>query len=223
MESFYGGRPGNPFILKGVRQEGEDNEFATLHDIQTAINNNKLKYGEYAIISPSEGSSADIGKIYRVNEKNQAIYMGRILAPTVALSGSDSSGISMVSPTTQNIPSLNLTTSVNDQTIAIDVKVPWTEPNINMNSAKGYSLTYEGNNTTSQNYYKPNIVMKTPPPVYIATQSGSGYNIEAYWHNSHLYPGQDGNSETVPSAGSIIFVIEDESETPIEVPDTGEF
>lgn len=205
MESFYGGRPGNPFILKGVEREGQTFEFRNLTDIRNAINNGNLKYGEYAIISPLEGSSIDAGKIYRVNEENQPIYMGRIAAPAINLSGDHNSGIEMVSPDLKREPTLNLITSPNDQTITVEVEVPWTEPQINSNG--GYLLTYSG--STSETYYRPSIGLNTPPPVYIGQENNNTYQVIS--EDSHLYPDDGSNIYSNPAAGSIIFIVENNS------------
>jgi hypothetical protein len=210
MESFYGGRPGNPFILKGVKQEGQTSEFEDLTDIQEAINNGNLKYGEYAIISSLGSASTETGKIYRVNENNQPIYMGRIVAPAINLSGNGNSGIRMVDPSILGAPRLTLTNE-NDQTITVDVEVPWTSPTINIDSAGGYLLKYEGNHPGA--YYRPWIKLETPPPVYIGKEYFDTYQIISEDEDSHLYPDNNNNNDIYPNpaAGSIIFIVEDNS------------
>lgn len=76
MESFYGGRPGYPFILKG--------EFNSQNEIETAANNNELSYGDYAIVAGENAETQYRGKIYRVIANKKLLEIGRITSPSVS-------------------------------------------------------------------------------------------------------------------------------------------
>lgn len=74
MESFYGGRPGFSFILKGP--------YVDLNDIYEALDAGSLKYGEYALISTENKTGSLHGNIYRVASIQGALeYVGNVTTP----------------------------------------------------------------------------------------------------------------------------------------------
>ena len=58
MESFYGGRPGYGFILRGPSNGGS---FTSLNSIKSAITDNKLFFGDYAIIGGEQSQAQGFG------------------------------------------------------------------------------------------------------------------------------------------------------------------
>ena len=82
MYSFYGGRPGNSFIII--------KSFETVSDMVTAFqqgpNYTDVHYDEYVIINTIDKNSEDNGKIYRrgydfQNAEGGAEYIGTIVGP----------------------------------------------------------------------------------------------------------------------------------------------
>lgn len=70
MNSFYGGKQGFGFILKG-NDDADDHFFHNEEEILAAIANKKLRYGEYALLSfPDENNVDKIGNLYRVVHGN---------------------------------------------------------------------------------------------------------------------------------------------------------
>lgn len=68
--SFYGGKQGFGFILKG-NEDADDHFFHNEEEILAAVANKKLRYGEYALISfPDESNVDKIGNLYRVVHGN---------------------------------------------------------------------------------------------------------------------------------------------------------
>ena len=83
MYSFYGGRPGNSFIII--------KSFDTVSDMVTAFQKGPsytdVHYDEYVIINTTDKNSADNGKIYRrgydfQNAEGGAEYIGTIVGPS---------------------------------------------------------------------------------------------------------------------------------------------
>lgn len=83
MYSFYGGRPGNSFIII--------KNFPTVQDMVTAFsggpNYTDVHYDEYVIINTQDKNSEDNGKIYRrgyeyTNSQGGAEYIGTIVGPS---------------------------------------------------------------------------------------------------------------------------------------------
>ena len=78
MESFYGGRPGYAFILKG--------KYSNTTEMETALNTGRLKYGEYALITDDKRMSNEHGNIYRAtSSKSESLngfqLIGNMTAP----------------------------------------------------------------------------------------------------------------------------------------------
>lgn len=88
MESFYGGKRGFSFILR-PNPNDNDGYWRRLSDIAAAAANRQLKYGDYAVITESpangDGYSEEHGKIYRIDQMNQPILVGRIGNPAPLL------------------------------------------------------------------------------------------------------------------------------------------
>lgn len=68
MNSFYGGKQGFGFILRG-NTATEDNLFHNEEEILTAIEEQRLSYGEYVLLSsPDEDNLDKLGNLYRIVE-----------------------------------------------------------------------------------------------------------------------------------------------------------
>lgn len=68
MNSFYGGKRGFGFILRG-NTVAEDNLFHNEEEILTAIEEQRLSYGEYVLLSsPDEDNLDKLGNLYRIVE-----------------------------------------------------------------------------------------------------------------------------------------------------------
>lgn len=74
--SFYGGRPGAPFIL--VKQY----ENISKMEEDFKLPNCSVGYGEYVIISTDKVRDSDNGKIYVRDLNGNPLYMGKIAGPT---------------------------------------------------------------------------------------------------------------------------------------------
>ena len=68
MRSFYGGKQGFGFILRG-NTAAEDNLFHNEEEILAAIREQRLNYGEYVLLSsPDENNLDKLGNLYRIVE-----------------------------------------------------------------------------------------------------------------------------------------------------------
>lgn len=75
MESFYGGRPGYGFILRG--------SFTSKKSIADAAEDGTLVFGDYAMVGGSNPQVPNYGELFRVNEKKGIDYIGKFLAPAL--------------------------------------------------------------------------------------------------------------------------------------------
>lgn len=82
MESFYGGKQGYSFVVKH-NPEREDGFFTSLQDIETAIANGNLKYGEYAIITEVGHYTTASGNLYRVDLENHPQLIANVNSPRI--------------------------------------------------------------------------------------------------------------------------------------------
>lgn len=80
MNSFYGGKKGFGIIFQ-PNVDAEDNFFHNEEEIIQAIEQKKLQYGEYVIISnPTEGNESKQGNIYKILTNN-FVLIGNIIGP----------------------------------------------------------------------------------------------------------------------------------------------
>ena len=82
MYSFYGGRPGNSFIIIKNFPTVQD----MVDDFKKGPNYTDVHYDEYVIINTQDKNSEDNGKIYRrgyeyTNSQGGAEYIGTIVGP----------------------------------------------------------------------------------------------------------------------------------------------
>jgi len=82
MYSFYGGRPGNPFIIVLAF----DSVAAMVASFSQGAGYTDVHYDEHVIINTTNKNDPDNGKIYRrgynfTNEMGGAEYIGTIVGP----------------------------------------------------------------------------------------------------------------------------------------------
>lgn len=85
MSSFYGGRPGNSFVIVTTYRSVAD----MIESFKKGPNYTAVHYDEYVMINPVDKSNEDNGKIYRrgydyTNENGGAEYIGCIAGPSGA-------------------------------------------------------------------------------------------------------------------------------------------
>lgn len=135
MESFYGGRPGFPFILR--------KSYSSQQDIQDAVTNKKLVYGDYALIDGDTANTADRGKIYRVQADLSLMYIGRITSPAISTilnpqapnnmpSGATNSDFLVVAPNNANTSS-KMIYQLDTTSEPSELKISFTEPYTELN------------------------------------------------------------------------------------------
>ena len=80
MDSFYGGRPGAPFVIKEVFKSVEDMKTK----FKTGPEYNNVWYGEYCLINTPNRNHKDNGKLFQrgfdyLEDDKTAIYIGQLV------------------------------------------------------------------------------------------------------------------------------------------------
>lgn len=181
MESFYGGRPGYGFILRGPSNGGS---FTSLNSIKSAITDNKLFFGDYAIIGGEQSQVQGFGNLYRVNEKKQLDFIGNITAPVLKLDFEISDSLS--SPTTNTFDSnisLNKFTvysKVENEKLYLSFGIPAVNISCEMNLDEDneYSLQVENN---AEKPFGPKLILNHPKIVDIVQKSNTNLAEGDLW------------------------------------------
>lgn len=179
MESFYGGRPGYGFILRGDKVSGGYKSFTSLDEIKTAAKNNELMFGDYAIIGGNNPQKRYYGYLYRINENQEPMFISQITAPAleVGVNTGETEGrgnieITDVEDSDGNIIGLptfkaeqvEITTDPDEVSRAIELSITIPEMHLGLKNIQPYNiLTFDtpGAGGTTD-YYKYNIALSQP-------------------------------------------------------------
>lgn len=177
MESFYGGRPGFPFILR--------KGYYSQQDIQNAVTNKELVYGDYALIDGDTANTADRGKIYRVQADLSLMYIGRITSPAISTilnpqapndmpAGATNSDFLVVAPDNENTSS-KMIYQLDTTSEPSELKISFTEPYTELNF---YTVPYCNGIDTGriwQGNMKPQGTIGNNAPIFKNTNNNKYY------------------------------------------------
>lgn len=171
MDSFYGGRPGYGFVLRGPASGGS---FTSSGAIQNAVTNGELFFGDYAIVGGSDSQATGFGNIYRVNEKKGLDLIGNISAPVFALTPTITENLTANQKSMAGDTSLNQLTVYSQQdgsTLKIGFKTPVTKITTSKELGASYDLTSVDG--TAATPFSPQLKLTYPPIVSVAENSSS--------------------------------------------------
>lgn len=169
MDSFYGGRPGYGFVLRGPASGGS---FTSSGAIQNAVTEGELFFGDYAIIGGDDSQVAGFGNIYRVNEKKGIDLIGNISAPVFAVTPVIVDDLSANQKTMVGDTSLNQLAVYSQQDgdrLKISFKTPVTKITTSKELGSNYSLTSVSG--TENQPFSTQLILTHPPVVSVAEDS----------------------------------------------------
>lgn len=171
MDSFYGGRPGYGFVLRGPASGGS---FTSSGQIQNAVTNGELFFGDYAIVGGDDSQVAGFGNIYRVNEKKGLDLIGNISAPVFAVTPSIVNDITanqkaMVGDDT--LDQLTVYSQQDGSTLKIGFRTPVVKITASKELGSSYDLTSISG--TGEQPFSTQLTLTYPPIVSVAEDSSS--------------------------------------------------
>lgn len=188
MDMFYGGKRGYSFILR-PNLDDDNGYWESYNAIHVAAQAGKLKYGEYAIVTTNTSNGnmgAEHGNIYRIQERQTPVLVGRIgnPIPVVPIEISDGQGTeSYAIIDFLNERDSKAATGVigrwkniednNGNITAIGLSFDFPQPVIELTKKRTNNLK-NGKNGLSilkQNPYYYKIDMVDSPNIYIGTES----------------------------------------------------
>lgn len=175
MESFYGGRPGYGFVIRGV--------YSSRSNMENALGNT-LQFGDYAIIGGSNTQIPDYGTLYRVNDKLELVKLGRITAPAMLMdlipqNLNEQQGATSTQMRVEGSQPKLYTRAVSAGSGSANgqVHIGFSIPELNLEAAtshvlNGSAYNLEISNSNGQPYHKT-IKLSYPPAVRIKDEAGA--------------------------------------------------
>ena len=167
MDSFYGGRPGYGFVLRGPASGSSS--FTSSAQIQNAVTNGELFFGDYAIVGGDDSQIEGFGNIYRVNEKKGLDLIGNISAP-----------VFYVTPSIVNDITANQKAMIGDDTLdqltvysqqdGSTLKIGFRTPVVKIAASKELGSSYDltSVNGTEGQPFSTQLTLTYPPVVSVA-------------------------------------------------------